>query len=623
MQTNEPTIKNLTEKPLESHVFQILSQMFAGYGRVSVRSEFTSGLSSGRVFLVRPIPLDGAELPVVVKIDDGDRIAKEYAAFHRFTRNRLPRMAEIRGEPVYTTDSVYGGLCYPFVGAGEFTIGSLHGYLQNASPEDIQKVLNTQLFPALETLWRQAQKGYAEFLLEDYYDSFLPMNLVIETTSLAKDATPTELTPSLVRSQTVAINDHVQISGFQVVKVNRKNHKLSLDIPPSAHDFTAYRLQVTGISDITSYQIGQTITVPLTGIVRETRASLLRQQVQKVVGAEIDLAAATLPLSPDQHLPNPLVALPTILRTPMDVFLGTVHGDLNLQNILVETESQTAYLIDFAQSRQDHLLRDLLHLEMAVVTKIIPQQIAQAGLTAAAIVSFYERLHCAWQTSNPIPPQPELENSFATLLLIRQAAQKLLYKSNKWQEYYHGLFVYLLGALRYDDLDAPPLAPLPKQIVFWGAAAIRQIMLQQPDCTRFLAAAAPVTLPADPQPIPTSPTTVIHNTSGQVHTGSGNINIYTSQPPAQQSTPTSGPPLIYRPNNRVAFLNILKEHFNLSELRELCLELDIDYENLAGSAKADKARELLLYCDRHGLGNKLLQTSSHLRPNAPWHTLAN
>jgi hypothetical protein len=622
MQTNEPTIKSLTPKPLESHIFQILSRMFTGYARVSVRSEFTSGLSSGRVFLVRPIPLEGAELPVVVKIDYGDRIAKEHASFHRFTRNRLPRMAEIRGEPVYTADSTYGGLCYPFVGSGEFAIRSLHNHLQEAPLEDIQKVLTKQLFPALETLWQQARKGYFDFCLEDYYDSFLPMNLVIEATSLTEDVSPKELTPSLVRSQTITLNDPVQITGFQVVKVNRKDHKLSLDIPPSSADFTAYRVQVTGINDITSYQVGQTITTPLTGIIRETRASLLQKQVQKVVGAEVDLAATTIPLSPQQYLPNPLVALPTILSTPMDVFLGTIHGDLNLQNILVETENQNAYLIDFAQSRQDHLLRDLLHLEMAVVTKIIPQQMAHAGLNAAAIVPFYERLHCAWQTSDPILPQPELEKSFATLLLIRLAAQKLLYKSNKWQEYYYGLFVYLLGALRYDDLDAPPLAPLPKQIVFWGAAAICQIMRQQPDCGRFLAKTTLTALPANPH-TSADPTTVFHNVTGQVHTGSGNINIYASQPPAPQVAPTSGPPLTYRPNNRVAFLNILKEHFNLSELRELCLELEIDYENLAGSSKADKARELLLYCDRHGLGNKLLQTSSHLRPNAPWHTLSN
>ena len=36
------------------------------------------------------------------------------------------------------------------------------------------------------------------------------------------------------------------------------------------------------------------------------------------------------------------------------------------------------------------------------------------------------------------------------------------------------------------------------------------------------------------------------------------------------------------------------------ELRDLCFRLEIDYENLPGETKADKARELIAYCERHG-----------------------
>ncbi|MBP8000426.1 MAG: phosphotransferase [Chloroflexi bacterium] len=609
---NELSIENRTGKKVEPFVHQILSRMFAGYARVTIRSEFTSGLSSGRVFLVRPIPQEGAELPVVIKIDYADRITREHEAFRRFTRNRLPRMAEIRGEPVFTPDAPFGGLCYPFVGSGEFTIRSLQAYLQEASLEEIQKLLEKQLFPALETLWRQAQKGYPDFCLEDYYDSFLPMNLIIEAAPVPESITPIILEPDTARPQLAQNGDFVQVIGFQIVKVNRQGHKLSLDIPPSSHRFSAYRLQMTNISDIEAYHVGQILSTPLTGIVRASRTTLLQQQAQKVLGTTWDLAAATLPLSPQLHLPNPLTALPGLLNNVMDVFLGTIHGDLNLQNILVETDSQTPYLIDFAQSRQDHLLRDLLHLEMAIITKIIPEQLTQAGLSAAEIVPFYQRLHCAWQQAEPIPPHPHLEKMFAVLLLIRQATRPLLHKSHKWQEYYYGLYVYLLGALRYDDLDAPPLAPLPKQLAFWGAAAILQLLQKQPDCGRLF---SPPT-PATSTPATTEHNTIIHNVTGQVHTGSGNINI-------QIATPSTSPEpaLQYRPSSRVAFLNILKQYFNLGELQELCLELGIDYENLAGTSKSDKARELLLHCERHGLSNRLVQLSHLQRPNAPWNTI--
>ena len=45
---------------------------------------------------------------------------------------------------------------------------------------------------------------------------------------------------------------------------------------------------------------------------------------------------------------------------------------------------------------------------------------------------------------------------------------------------------------------------------------------------------------------------------------------------------------------------LLVDHFNESELKDLCFQLQIDYENLAGSAKPDKARELIAYFDRRG-----------------------
>ena len=45
---------------------------------------------------------------------------------------------------------------------------------------------------------------------------------------------------------------------------------------------------------------------------------------------------------------------------------------------------------------------------------------------------------------------------------------------------------------------------------------------------------------------------------------------------------------------------ILAERFNEGELRTLCFDLGIDYENLPGQGKADKARELVAYFQRRG-----------------------
>jgi SOS regulatory protein LexA len=63
---------------------------------------------------------------------------------------------------------------------------------------------------------------------------------------------------------------------------------------------------------------------------------------------------------------------------------------------------------------------------------------------------------------------------------------------------------------------------------------------------------------------------------------------------------------------------MLNNYFNKSELHGLCFELKIDYENLSGKGKSDKVRELIEYCRRHGITDKLINKCSELRPNVPW-----
>lgn len=62
--------------------------------------------------------------------------------------------------------------------------------------------------------------------------------------------------------------------------------------------------------------------------------------------------------------------------------------------------------------------------------------------------------------------------------------------------------------------------------------------------------------------------------------------------------------------------NILTNKFNETELRNLCFDMKIEYESLNGSGKADKARELVLFCQRHDRDGELLTMCKNLHPNA-------
>ena len=64
--------------------------------------------------------------------------------------------------------------------------------------------------------------------------------------------------------------------------------------------------------------------------------------------------------------------------------------------------------------------------------------------------------------------------------------------------------------------------------------------------------------------------------------------------------------------------DILKNDFNLNELRQLCFRLGIDYEDLVGTTKSDKCQSLIEYMKRRRLLSDLISAGRQLRPNTEW-----
>ncbi len=73
------------------------------------------------------------------------------------------------------------------------------------------------------------------------------------------------------------------------------------------------------------------------------------------------------------------------------------------------------------------------------------------------------------------------------------------------------------------------------------------------------------------------------------------------------------------PKKRLAQLRqILIERFDEGELRTLCTDLGVDYENLPDAGKANKARELVEYLNRRNLIPELVDVGRRRRPDISW-----
>ena len=68
----------------------------------------------------------------------------------------------------------------------------------------------------------------------------------------------------------------------------------------------------------------------------------------------------------------------------------------------------------------------------------------------------------------------------------------------------------------------------------------------------------------------------------------------------------------------IVLQRLLVAHFDLDELKTLCFDVHVDFDELAGETKSAKARELVKHCYRHGLLDKLHEAGQRQRPGADW-----
>jgi serine/threonine protein kinase len=491
-----PAIHPAGKIHLTPEIEAVLQAMFGNFGWVEVETEFGSGQGGCRVFRVRPVEAGGkVHLPSVIKVGPTGLILQEWQAYQTWVEDTLPEIARLEAAPALPPGSQWGGLRYALVGGGAFPAQSLREYARQAGVSDLTWVLKNRLFKIMGDHWWRVHQT-ARLQLQAEYDALLPVNLLIHPTdTLIEEAYLIEpgnlppLTPGYETSEVfpnsesrlplprLAAGKQVHLRGFVITEVDIARKEVTLNLPPAppGQPVSSYRLRLMAVPDINRYQVGHVVD-SFYGVIEATRHELLIAQVRRALGEAVDPPAErlTLPggLGPRREfLPNPLWVYPAILNSFLTLHTSTIHGDLNLDNVLVDPETRQPTLIDFAAARRGHVLHDLLRLEAAIVTKLIPAALAAAGLGPETVYPLYRQLHHASSYPHKVaslqPPHPGLEKPWAMLVAIREMARECLFNATDWIEYYYGLSLYLLGTLKFKNLDE-----LSKQVAFWSAATV-------------------------------------------------------------------------------------------------------------------------------------------------------
>jgi len=409
----------------------LLQVLFRRYARLVLELEFQSGYSGARTFLAQPIRPDGrADAHTIVKIGQQEAIQQEYANYQDYVKNTLPPVtARIQAPPVVAAPPTRRVKKQPAwlgeIAALQYTFIAEPGRVPQSMRQrllaDPDPALLYKLFDTFGPNWWMQRRPYT-FRLAQEYDRLLPTHYVIQPDGGRGVVLDGRTPPAEV---SLEIGDLVSLRNFSQVELRLDGGSLSLKGQPSPGQ-PRLRARWLGLSDPHG----------ATGRVVATRDTLLRDYVKG-----FDLLG----------LPDPLQRLPLLLNELVSGTQSTIHGDLNLENMLVGP-GDFIWLIDFATTRDGHPLFDFAHLEAELIAHVIAPQIDSPQ-------AFLELLEKGDMSLNP-----EL---YALLAAVREIASRCLFNPSQPGEYHRAALLASLGALKYANLE-----PYQKHLLYLNAAYI-------------------------------------------------------------------------------------------------------------------------------------------------------
>ncbi len=155
---------------------------------------------------------------------------------------------------------------------------------------------------------------------------------------------------------------------------------------------------------------------------------------------------------------NPLYfmdhVLPGRLSSHWNVYEGSVHGDLNMKNVLMDDE-KNMWLIDFAMTGHSHILKDIAKLECVLKFEMIPVVSKDRLLSLASLEQGF--LTSARFGDIPKIPEeitdPDVLKAFSVIQQLRKYADTLTLLDEDIRQYYLALLYYTLCVPAYVSVN--------------------------------------------------------------------------------------------------------------------------------------------------------------------------
>jgi hypothetical protein len=390
-------VEKLPDISLSAEEGKLFQTAFRAYKRVVVEKEFMSGYSGARTFMLTPLRADQkADARTIIKISDQESIRREYHNYQKYVKNTLPpTTARIQQQPVARKNAPIAALQYTFIGMpGETPLSLRQQLLADHDERWFYKLVETY-----GPNWWMQRHSYT-FRLGEEYDRKLPAHLVIHPSKGEGRIIHAGRVPDNLN---VSIGDLVRLEGFEVKSRNPQGGKISL-----------IGKAIDGNPPVRISYMGSHLPGKIVGEVFQTRSSFL---------AEVSEAFETA------GYPDPIPLLPDLLSETVQGTRSIIHGDLNLENILIGP-GNLLWLLDFSETREGHTLFDLAHLFAEIIAHVLAHSIVPSE-------SYFKELEAGGDR---------------LLQAMEDIAERFLFDPDTLREFHLAAIVSCLGALKYENL---------------------------------------------------------------------------------------------------------------------------------------------------------------------------